>query len=236
MFHFRELIKNWIFEHYVMPDMAGSVRRLKKSGFRPSFWVDVGAFRGEAADLFRQTWPEAGGVCFEGQTNALLKLKNKFQSDPSVEVIGKLVGSEQKKEVILHGKETYASILEEVVNPKSENQYVEMTTLDREIENMSLKSRESFIKIDTQGYELEILKGAEKNLRTCGALILELNFIDIYKDVPMADEVIAWLKSRGFQIYDIAGLIRRARDRALWQADVVFVPINSPLRSSKSYN
>jgi FkbM family methyltransferase len=130
MFHFRELIKNWIFEHYEMPDMAGSVRRLKKSGFRPSFWVDVGAFRGEAADLFRQTWPEAGGVCFEGQANALQELKNKFRSDLSVEVIGKLVGSEQKKEVILHGKETYASILEEVVNPKSENQHVEMTTLD----------------------------------------------------------------------------------------------------------
>jgi FkbM family methyltransferase len=236
MFHFRELIKSWIFKHYEVPDMAGSVQRLKKSGFSPSFWVDVGAFQGEAADLFRTTWPEASGVCFEGQTNALLKLKNKFQSDPLVTVISKLVGSEPKKEVILHGKETYASILEEVVNPKSENQHVEMTTLDREIQDMLLKPGKNFIKIDTQGYELEILKGAEKSLRTCGALVLELNFIDIYKAAPMADEVIGWLKNRDFQIYDIAGLIRRARDRALWQADVVFVPTNSPLRSSKSYD
>jgi FkbM family methyltransferase len=236
MFHFKELIRNWIFEYYEMPDMAGSVRRLKKSGFSPSVWMDVGAFRGETADLFRQTWPEASGVCFEGQASALLQLKNKFQSDPLVAVIGKLVGSEPKKEVSLYGKDTYASVLEEVVNPKSENLQVEMTTLDQETQDRPLKSGENFIKIDTQGYELEILKGAERSLRTCGALILELNFIDIYKAAPMADEVIGWLKSRGFTIYDIAGLIRRARDRALWQADVVFVPIKSPLRSSKSYD
>jgi len=184
---FKEIIRQTLFERYEMPNLAGTVQRIKKGGFRPALWVDV-----------------AGAISKNG--------------------------------VVLHGQETSASVLEENVNPQAGRQEVEMTTLDLEIPQLSSGPGEKLIKIDTQGYELEILKGAENVLKTSGVLILELNLIEIHKGVPLADEVIVWLKSRGFQMYDIAGLTRRPRDRALWQADFVFVPSDSPLRSSKSYD
>lgn len=232
----KELIKQRLFERYEMPHLVGTVQRMRNAGFRPSLWVDVGAHRGEVSTLFRQTWPEAMGVCLEGQANPLKELKERFQSDPQVTVLGKLAGAISKKGVVLHGQETSASVLEESVNPQAGMQEVEMTTLDMEIPHLSPVLGEILIKIDTQGYELEILNGAEGVLKTSGALILELNLIEIHKGVPLADEVIVWLKSRGFQIYDIAGLTRRPRDRALWQADFVFVPVHSPLRANKSYD
>lgn len=233
--YFKTLIKKLLLQKIEIPFMDESLKRLKKAGLQPSLWVDVGAYQGEMAAMLRQTWPEATGVCFEGQAHALAHLQRRFKNDPQVTVFGKLAGSASKEGVILHGQQTSASVLEEDVHPQSRSQQVDMTTLDEEISKIPPTPKETLIKIDTQGYELEVLKGAEGLLRTTGGLILELNLIELHKGVPLADEVISWLKTRGFQMFDIAGLTRRPRDRALWQADFIFVPANSPLRSNKSY-
>ena len=185
--------------------------------------------------MFRQTWPDAKGVCIEGQIRPLKSLRARFQGDPVVQIIPKLAGAKPQERVILRGRETSASVLEEDVHPQAETQEVEMTTLDQEISSFAQAAGTRLIKIDTQGYELEILKGAEECLKKTGALILELNFLEIHKGVPLADEVLAWLKQRGFLVYDIAGITRRPKNRSLWQADFVFVPENSPLRADKSY-
>lgn len=231
----KAFIKKLLLKKIEIPFMDESLKRLKKQGFHPSLWVDVGAYKGEMAAIFRENWPESKGVCFEGQANALTHLKNKFKNDPQVTVLEKLVGATSKESVVLCGQETSASVLEEDVNPQSRKEEVEMTTLDEEIAKLLPAPKSILIKIDTQGYELEVLKGAEGLLGATSVLILELNLIELHKGVPLADEVISWLKIRGFQMFDIAGFTRRPRDRALWQADFIFVPANSPLRSNKSY-
>jgi hypothetical protein len=48
-------------------------------------------------------------------------------------------------------------------------------------------------------------------------------------------EVVAWLAARGFVAYDISGLTRRPMDDALWQADMVFLRKDDPLRRDKGY-
>jgi hypothetical protein len=47
--------------------------------------------------------------------------------------------------------------------------------------------------------------------------------------------LIAWLNERDWVAYDICGLTRRPLDQALWQADLIFVPRNSPLRADKRW-
>ena len=231
----KKLIKEWLFERYEVPTFGGSIRRLKAAGFQPDIWMDVGAHHGEVASMFRQAWPDAKGICLEGQAEPLKFLRARLQGDSNIQIIPKLAGAKPQERVILRGRETSASVLEEDVHPQAETQEVEMTTLDQEISRFAQAAGTRLIKIDTQGYELEILKGAEECLKKTGALILELNFLEIHKNVPLGEEVIAWLKARKFVIYDIAGITRRPRDRALWQADFLFVPESSPLRADKSY-
>ena len=54
------------------------------------------------------------------------------------------------------------------------------------------------IKIDVQGSELDILKGATTTLKYCKYLIVELQEIDYNKNAPKADVVIEYLNSIGY--------------------------------------
>jgi len=110
-----------------------------------------------------------------------------------------------------------------------------MQTLDKIVEENFHGNPPDLLKIDVQGYELEVLKGAEKSLSQIQVLLLEVNLLDIHQNVPLLAEVVAWLNDRNWVAYDICGLIYRPLDRALWQADFIFLPRNSSLRSNKRW-
>jgi hypothetical protein len=56
------------------------------------------------------------------------------------------------------------------------------------------------LKIDTQGYDLEVLKGAENTLQSIRALQLEASVRPIYEGMPGFREVLDYLMSRGFAL------------------------------------
>ena len=70
-------------------------------------------------------------------------------------------------------------------------------TLDSLVEEHNY-SMPQLIKIDVQGAELDILKGATNVLKYCKYLILELQEIDYNKNAPKAPEVVEYLKSIGY--------------------------------------
>jgi len=55
------------------------------------------------------------------------------------------------------------------------------------------------IKMDVQGAELDVLKGAEKCLENCSHLILELQRVEYNTGAPLREKVIEWLEARGWQ-------------------------------------
>jgi hypothetical protein len=56
------------------------------------------------------------------------------------------------------------------------------------------------IKMDIQGAELDVLKGADMCLNHATDLILELQHTEYNKNAPSAKEVIEYLKEKGFQL------------------------------------
>ena len=110
-----------------------------------------------------------------------------------------------------------------------------MRTIDDIVQNHFDGESPDFLKLDVQGYELEVLKGAEKSLHSINAILAEVNLIDIHDGAPLLAEMIAWFSQHGWVAYDICALTRRPLDQALWQADILFTPEDSSLRKDKRW-
>jgi FkbM family methyltransferase len=77
------------------------------------------------------------------------------------------------------------------------------------------------LKIDVQGYELEVLEGARKTLESTAALLMELNYVPHYKGGVTFDPLCECLRKLGFQTFGISAPYG-GNDRPLW-ADGLFV-------------
>ena len=69
-----------------------------------------------------------------------------------------------------------------------------------------------YLKLDTQGFDMEVLQGARDSLPDVRALQTEASVIGIYKGMPGYMETIRYLDQQGF---DVTGFYPVSRDRAL---------------------
>jgi len=60
-----------------------------------------------------------------------------------------------------------------------------------------------FIKIDVQGYELPILRGADDLINSCIGLELEVSFNSSYKNTPSFSDVDSFCKKNGFSLVEL---------------------------------
>ncbi len=79
-----------------------------------------------------------------------------------------------------------------------------------------------FLKIDTQGYELEVLAGAGAVLERVVAVQAELSLLPIYDGMPAFTEVLERAKALGFEPSGIYPVTRDPRERLI-EVDCLFV-------------
>ena len=87
------------------------------------------------------------------------------------------------------------------------------------------------IKIDVQGHELNILKGAIDILKVTEVVILEISLIKLGGLAPSPNDIMHFFHFYGFRLFDILGFNRRPCNHDLWQVDWVFVKEESKLGS-----
>jgi len=83
---------------------------------------------------------------------------------------------------------------------------VNVTTLDAWAEENRIAEID-YIKIDTQGAELEILQGGEHLLKTVRCIDIEVEFNPIYEGQSLFFEVDAYLRKMGFQLWRFSNLV-----------------------------
>ncbi|MDR3466930.1 MAG: FkbM family methyltransferase [Xanthobacteraceae bacterium] len=200
-------------------------------GLQPQTILDVGAFEGNWSTMARRIWPRCRIVMFEANTRKQTRLSAVAQ-EIGASLCCELLGADDGAEVVFNVMESGSSVLNE------------RSPLDRVVEKRRLRRLDAlpldiagniFLKIDTQGYELEVLKGAEHLLPHINAILLEVAIIEINEGAPLLHEVLAFLKSLGFVTYDILEIHRRPLDRAMNQIDILFVREESPLVADKRH-
>ena len=92
-----------------------------------------------------------------------------------------------------------------------------------------------FIKLDVQGHEMEVLKGAKAAMVHAEVCLLEISLFDFGDGTPLLLEMLNFMDSNGFRAYDISQFMRRPLDKLLFQIDMFFVKKDSFLIADKRW-
>lgn len=211
-------------------DMGAHLRYVKSLGFHPATVIDIGAADGTPPLV--ETFPDAFHVLveplseFEPQLRALVRKSRGVYRIAAANDTGHSVSLNVHTNH-LHG----SSLLKEEMGPAADGstRLVPGLRLDDLLHELHLQGP-ILLKIDVQGAELIVLKGAPAVLQMTELLLLEVSFFNFLKDGPDFADVIQHMSGLGFAAYDIYGQCYRPLDGALAQVDVCFVRRDSPLR------
>ena len=197
--------------------------------------IDVGANRGQfAEEVFKNSF-KGNILSFEP-----LKLEHSFLLDKQFKMkknnweIAQRCGlgsSEKKSNINISGMRQSSSILDisEIhtsLYPDSVNidkEEIDIFPLDKFYSKIINMKKNILLKIDTQGYELEILKGAKKTLKYIDAIYAEVSLVELYKNQPLFDEILEHIKKSGFSVWSVDRAVGNKATGQTYQLDILFI-------------
>ena len=197
----RDLGSQRLLPHSHVNFLAG----LKNDSIGPKVIYDIGAcvlhWTNEAQDI----WKDAKIICFEAMPECEFIYKERGL-DYNIGVLSDKTGKSVDfyQNTYDPGGNSYY-IENPAVNPQAsqyfneshKRSYTTMALDDvRLLKNLPYPD---LMKLDVQGSELDVLKGAKNCLNHCDHVILELQSVEYNKGAPLKDVVIAWMKSQGFE-------------------------------------
>lgn len=199
------------------------------SGLDYSTVVDVGANRGQFALVARQCRPHARVISFEPLPVAAAKFRAVFEGDDRVTLHEVAIGPVPGNATIHVSRRDDSSSLLPITStqvglfPGTEEvatETVRVAPLRDLIPAADIQSP-ALLKLDVQGFELEALRGCEDMLDRFDYVYAECSFIELYAGQALADEVITWLRERGFNLQGEHNTVHDRDGRAI-QTDFLF--------------
>lgn len=184
--------------------------------------VDVGANVGQFTLLSLIELQPVRVIAFEPLQRPALVFEHVFADRPEVTLHRCAVGDvEQRSDMHVSAADDSSSLLP--ITAKQEEAFPGTGAVGSErveVRRLSTVLGETtegraLLKIDVQGYELAVLRGAEATLPSFDWVLAELSFTDLYAGQPLAGEVIDWLRHRGFEMAGVA-------NPSAMQADFLF--------------
>jgi FkbM family methyltransferase len=186
--------------------------------------IDVGAHHGQFATFIRDIGFEGRIVSYEPVSDAFAALEQSSATDSKWEVNRLALGSEDGTASInvanstdfssflslsRYGATTLASKAATVREER-----VPMRRLDSVLP-AEVGSGSSFLKVDTQGWDVRVLEGATETLGRVVVLQVEVALRPIYDGMPSLEDVLAVLRSNGFEPADFFPVSHDSRLRLI---------------------
>jgi FkbM family methyltransferase len=198
--------------------------------------LDVGANVGQYHDFLRdRVLYEGKIVSFEPVARHVEVLRERAREDPDWHIEGCALGArDEQMEINVMVSDQFSSFLEpdhrrvgeysELNVPKAK-ETVTVRTLDvvMPVLQERLGFERPYLKLDTQGFDIEVLRGAGDSLPAVRALQTEVSVLGIYKGMPGYIDTLRHLDGLGF---DITGMYTVSRDTALRLVEFDCVMIN----------
>lgn len=192
--------------------------------------VDIGANNGQWMSTIRNHGYKGEAICIEPIEENYIKLK--LHNFDKTTTLNCAVGNKNGYIFIFQSSNDgqSSSILELDSYHKSaapeikaiDKKKVKIYKLSRILK--ASKQRKVYVKIDTQGYEYEILKSIDKKTLTkIIAFEIETNLVSTYKNVTLVEDVIKLLRSYGFKPYRLQNGFGMPNFGQQLQIDIIFV-------------
>lgn len=196
--------------------------------------VDVGGNDGGYGSFLRKWGYQGEILSFEPTTRAFGRLQTKIASDPAWKAVKLAVGSAPGSAVMKVSEDDRFSSFNALSDAGraydrhaavTVDETVQIVTLDDYFQ--SIPTRRPFLKIDTQGFERQVLEGAQAFLGRCVGVQLELPIQHLYEDVWSLQEALRFMENRGFMLAQVTPTNPRHDDlESVVEIDCIFRPID----------
>jgi FkbM family methyltransferase len=213
-----------------------TLERARRLGLAPGTVIDVGAAYGNWSAMAQRIFPEARFLLVEPLQEFEAALATRPELDGATRVMAAAGEAGGSLELYVHDDLLGTSELPEAAGASSGGcrRTVPAGALDDLVREHGAPPP-YLLKVDVQGAEETVLRGAADMLAKADMVILEASFFPFFEGGLQFHEVVASMHGRGFVVYDLAEPLYRPLDGALAQADVAFVPVASHLRAEVVY-
>jgi FkbM family methyltransferase len=207
--------------------------RLNKLGFSPMHVVDVGANRGNWTRTAMKYFPNARYSMFEPQEKMRAEVADLVEST-NVEFhcmgAGPVSSTMKLTQHEWDDSHTFALTSQQAEDLGYPQTEVPVVALDDFFKERGLPKID-ILKIDAEGWDLEVLKGAAKTAIEADVVLMEASVLNpVFTNT--VDAVVGAMSQLGFVLFDITDLNRTIKDGALWLVELAFVKKNGALRKA----
>jgi FkbM family methyltransferase len=215
-----------------VPLLSPEVRRARLLGWKDiDAVVDVGANAGQFGTRIRAAGYRRRIVSFEPLSAAFEDLMATAATDSRWDCHKLALGARAGRETLnVSGDLEASSVLpmeERHVRHCPPSAYVgvetiEMATLDGVSASVLQNDERLYLKLDVQGYELEVLHGSEEVLGRVELVEAEVSLVPLYGGGPLYRDVVDHLDQRGFRLISMEGITEEPETGHMLQLDAVF--------------
>ena len=218
----------WEIHRFVQAEMSQLCTQLERR--KIAAVLDVGANEGQFASALLSAGYTGKVISFEPLPEPYKKLTKLAERHPHWQVAPRGAVGAQDGSIEINVSQNVVSssilgILPDHTSAAPASKFVGKETVPISTLDTYLKSNPivaPFIKIDTQGYEMEVLKGAPTLLGKASGVQVELSIAPLYDGQPDLMEMFAFIKQAGFTIWSINPGFRDPETSRLLQVDALF--------------
>ena len=187
--------------------------------------IDIGGANGDTTSFFLKSIPHCIVYTFEAIPELALQIKNRFINQ-NVE-ISAMALSDKEGHIIFHVTDNFLSSSYKSIN--NNNQFhttksieVPSSPLDIVLDEKKNISEIDILKLDVQGAELDVLRGAQQTLKKTKLLIVEQSVRSPYTGGSLYNEVDDFLRQNEFVLLDIV-ITYRNKGTILKEFDSIYI-------------
>lgn len=193
--------------------------------------LDVGANEGQYAIDLRSNGYQGRIVSFEPLSSAYGKLARAASKDPLWQCVNSALGSAPGRNTInIAGNSTSSSLLDMLPAHKQaaptsiyvSTEEIQVDTVDNVLPRLDAWNGSIWLKIDTQGYEAEVLKGALESLGRIECVQLEMSLVPLYGGSESFEIMLRWMLEHGFRLVGLQPEFTDMKTGELLQVNGIF--------------